>query len=133
MQDLTERFPGLLHALWRDTLIEAAIFREWMIGIGRRTSRERIAHLICEMLLRLRAVGLATNDMFRMPASQTDIADALGLSNVHVNRVLQELRREGLIAWTTSVVTVLKYDELLAEALFDATYLHQIHRNQHYR
>jgi CRP-like cAMP-binding protein len=128
MRDLTERFPGLLHAFWRDTLIDAAIFREWMIGIGRRTAHERIAHLICEMLLRLRAVGLASNDTFKLPATQTDVADALGLSNVHVNRVLQDLRGDGLITWTRYTVSILKWEELQSLALFDATYLHQITR-----
>jgi CRP-like cAMP-binding protein len=128
MRDLTERFPGLLHAFWRDTLIDAAIFREWMIGIGRRTAHERIAHLICEMLLRLRAVDLAPNDTFKLPTIQADIADALGLSNVHVNRVLQDLRRDGLITWSNYTVSVLKWEELQSLALFDATYLHQIHR-----
>ena len=127
MRDLTERFPGLLHAFWRDTLIDAAIFREWMIGVGRRDAHERIAHLICEMLLRFRGVGLAPNDTFKIPATQADIADALGLSHVHVNRVLQDLRREGLITWTNYTVSVLKWEELQAQALFDATYLHQVH------
>ena len=126
LRELTERFPGLLHAFWRDTLIDAGIFREWMIGVGRRSARERIAHLICEMLLRFGAVGLAPEQTFRIPATQADIADALGLSNVHVNRVLQDLRRDGLITWTNTLVTVLKWEELQAQALFDATYLHQV-------
>jgi len=127
MRDLTGRFPGLLHAFWRDTLIDAAIFREWMIGIGRRDAHERIAHLICEMLLRFRGVGLAPDNTFKIPATQADIADALGLSNVHVNRVLQDLRRDGLIIWTNYTVSILKWEELQARGLFDATYLHQVH------
>lgn len=126
MRDLTGRFPGLLHAFWRDTLIDAAIFREWMIGIGRRDAHERIAHLICEMLLRFKAVGLAPDHTFKIPATQADIADALGLSNVHVNRVLQDLRRGGLITWTNTTVSVLKWEELQEQALFEATYLHQV-------
>ena len=126
MRDLTERFPGLLHAFWRDTLIEAAIFREWMVGNGRRTAHERIAHLICEMLLRFRGIDLAPDDTFKLPATQADIADSLGLSNVHVNRVLQDLRRDGLISWTNQTISILKGEELRALAFFDATYLHQI-------
>ena len=128
MLDLTERFPGLLHAFWRDTLVDAGIFREWMVGVGRRSAHERIAHLICEMLLRLKAVGLAPDHTFKIPATQADIADALGLSNVHVNRVLQDLRRAGLITWTNVTVSVLKWEELEAQALFDGTYLHQVHQ-----
>jgi CRP-like cAMP-binding protein len=126
MRDLTQTYPGLQHALWRDTLVDAAIFREWLLAIGRRTAHERIARLICEMLLRFRGVGLAPDDTFKMPATQADVADALGLSNVHVNRVLQDLRRDGLITWTNFSVTVLKWDELQALGLFDAAYLHQV-------
>jgi len=127
MQELTGRYPGLLHAFWRDTLIDAAIFREWLVGTGRRDAHERIAHLICEMLLRFRGVDLAPNDTFRIPATQADIADALGLSNVHVNRVLQDLRRDGLITWTNHMVSILRWEELQARGLFNATYLHQVH------
>jgi len=127
MRDLTERFPGLLHAFWRDTLVDAAIFREWIIGIGRRDAHERIAHLICEMLLRFKGVGLAPDHTFKMPVTQADVADALGLSGVHVNRVLQDLRRDGLITWTNYTVSILKWEELKKLALFDATYLHQVH------
>ncbi|HEY8612009.1 MAG TPA: Crp/Fnr family transcriptional regulator, partial [Roseomonas sp.] len=112
MRELTQFHPRLLHALWRDTLVDAAIFREWMIGMGRRDAHERITHLICEMLLRFEGVGLAPDRSFNMPVTQADVADALGLSNVHVNRVLQDLRRDGLITWTRSAVTVLKWEEL---------------------
>jgi CRP-like cAMP-binding protein len=125
LRELTQSHPRLLHAFWRDTLVDAAIFREWMIGIGRRGAHERIAHLICEMLLRFEGVGLAPDHSFNMPVTQLDVADALGLSNVHVNRVLQDLRRDGLITWTRSAVTVLKWEELQDRAGFDATYLHQ--------
>jgi len=125
---LTARFPGLLHAFWRNTLIDAAISQEWIIGIGRRDAHERMAHLICEMLLRFKAVGLAPDYTFKMPPTQGDIADVLGLSNVHVNRVLKDLRRDGLITWTNYTVSILKWEELQRRALFDATYLHQIHK-----
>jgi CRP-like cAMP-binding protein len=128
---LTQSYPGLLHAFWRDTLVDAAIFREWMIGVGRRDAHERIAHLICEMFLRFEGVGLAPAYTFKMPVTQADFADALGLSAVHVNRVLQDMRRDGLITWTRSTVTVLKWEELQGGALFDATYLHQKKKAQH--
>ncbi|TPG46079.1 Crp/Fnr family transcriptional regulator [Roseomonas nepalensis] len=127
MRDLTHAYPGLLHAFWRDTLIDGAISREWLIGVGRRDAHERIAHLICEMLRRLKAVDLAPNDTFKIPATQADVADALGLSNVHVNRVLQDFRREGLITWTNYTVSILDWERLQKRALFDATYLHQAH------
>jgi CRP-like cAMP-binding protein len=128
MRDLTQRFPGLLHAFWRTTLIDAAIFREWLVGSGRRTAYERVAHLLCELLLRFQGVGLASGNSFKMPATQGDVADALGLSSVHVSRVVRELRIEGLLKWTISGVTILKLEELQAAALFNPIYLHQIHR-----
>ncbi|WP_426954148.1 Crp/Fnr family transcriptional regulator [Muricoccus radiodurans] len=127
IREATQRHPGLLHAFWRQTLIDAAVFREWMIGMGRRTAHERIAHLICEMLLRLEAVGLAPEGTYLFPATQNELGDALGLSTVHVNRVLQDLRKQELITWVRSVVTVLKRDALMDLCAFDPTYLHQDH------
>ena len=97
LRDLILRFPGIGAVLWRDTLVDAAIFREWMVGIGRRSAFERISHLFCEMYLKLQAVGLAENYRCPLPFTQGDLGDALGLSNVHVNRVLQEMRGKSLI------------------------------------
>jgi CRP-like cAMP-binding protein len=131
MRDLTQSHPGLLHAFWRDTLVDAAIFREWMVGIGQRSAIERVAHLICEMLLRCKAVGLAPDYTFKLPVTQAEVADALGISTVHVNRVLQDLRRQELITWTSQTVTVLKWQELQEVGTFDAAYLHQNRDAQH--
>jgi CRP-like cAMP-binding protein len=124
MLRLTREHPGLMHALWRETLIDAATFRAWMVGLGRRTAHERIAHLLCEMTLRLEAVGLAVDGGFQFPVTQADIADTLGLSNVHVNRVLQDLRRDELVSWRRFTVQVLQWDALRDLALFDPNYLH---------
>jgi CRP-like cAMP-binding protein len=125
IRELTQRFPGLLHAFWRSTLIDAAIHREWIVGLGQLDALERIAHLLSEMLLRYEAVGLAVDGAFKLPVIQAELADALGLSPVHVNRVVQDLRRRGLITWSSSTVTILKRQELMAHCLFDPTYLHQ--------
>lgn len=124
MTRVTLQHPGLMHALWRETLIDAAIFRAWMAGLGRRTAHERIAHLLCEMTLRFEAVGLAVDRGFQFPVTQADIADALGLSNVHVNRVLQDLRRDELVSWRRFTVQVLQWEALRDLALFDPAYLH---------
>lgn len=121
---LTRQFPGLMGALWRETLIDAAVFRAWMVALGRRTAHERVAHLLCEMTLRFAAVGLADGLSYQMPVTQNDIADALGLSNVHVNRVLQDLRRDELIVWRRTTITVLQWTALQELAAFDPTYLH---------
>nr|WP_245214984.1 Crp/Fnr family transcriptional regulator [Pararoseomonas indoligenes] len=125
IRDLTQRFPGLLHAFWRDTLVDGAIFREWMIGMGRREAYQRLAHLLCEMMLRFKAVGLVSDQSFNMPVTQAEVGDALGLSTVHVNRVLQKLRENGLITWTKGTVAVLNWEALQEAGEFDPTYLHQ--------
>ncbi|KAB1080591.1 Crp/Fnr family transcriptional regulator [Methylobacterium soli] len=124
LRDLTARFPGLAAALWRDTLIDAAIFREWMIGIGRKSAHGRIAHLFCEMYLKLHAVGLADHHRMPWPLTQIDIGDALGLSNVHVNRVLQNLRNQKLIILDRRNLTMGDWEGLSEMGEFDPVYLH---------
>jgi CRP-like cAMP-binding protein len=118
------RHSDVLIACWRDTLIDAAVFREWMVGIGRRTAYQRIAHLLVEQFLRLRAVGLADEDGFRSPLTQVDIADSLGLTSVHVNRVMQQLRRDGLIATQGRYLSIPNREALMSAGDFDPTYLH---------
>jgi CRP-like cAMP-binding protein len=94
-----ERCPRLAGALWRETLIDAAIFREWIVGLGRRKAPMRIAHFLCEMFARLDAIGMARDGTVRLPITQEEIGDSLGLSAVHVNRSLQELRTQGLFTF----------------------------------
>jgi CRP-like cAMP-binding protein len=125
LRPLCRAHPAISDALWRDTLIDAAIFREWMTSIGRRDAKQRIAHVLCELLLRLDAVGLVQNNRFAFPITQAELADALGLSTVHVNRTLQELRGEGLITVREGAVEVLDRDGLEAAGDFDQSYLHQ--------
>ncbi|GEP04456.1 Crp/Fnr family transcriptional regulator [Methylobacterium oxalidis] len=122
--DLTTRFPSLAAILWRETLIDAAIFREWMVGMGRRTAFERIAHLFCELYLKLQAVGLAQSYRCALPITQIDLGDALGLTNVHVNRVLKEMREQGLITLRGGTLVIESWDELIGACGFDPTYLH---------
>ncbi|GJD52497.1 Anaerobic regulatory protein [Methylobacterium crusticola] len=124
LHELTARFPRIAAAFWRDTLVDAAIFREWMVGMGRRSAEEAIAHLFCEMYLKLQAVGLAQNHIYRLPITQSDVADALGLTNVHVNRVLKELRTKGLITLMGGTLQVHDWTELTKLCDFDPTYLH---------
>jgi len=124
MQDAIRRHESLRIACWRDTLVDAAVFREWMAGIGRRSAYERIAHLFCEIYVRLRAVGLIDGGGFPLAITQAEIADALGLTSVHVNRVLKELRRDQLIATPGRYVSILDWDGLRTAGDFDPTYLH---------
>ena len=124
LRDLCRRYPRIGSALWRETLIDAAIFREWMVGIGRRDAFARISHLFCEMLVRLRAVGLVDDHACAFPISQRELGDALGLSTVHVNRVLQDMRKAGLVSLTRSTLKVLDWEGLKRAGEFDHTYLH---------
>src|SRR5215217_3683608 len=116
--------PRIAKALWRETLIDAAIFREWTVNVGRREAYSRIAHILCELTVRLQAVGLTQDHTCKIPITQSEFADATGLSNVHVNRVLQELRADGLILLKGDTLQVLDWDQLKQAGDFDATYLH---------
>jgi CRP-like cAMP-binding protein len=124
MRSFLHAHPRISDAFWRDTLIDAAVFREWMVGIGRRDARTRIAHLFCEMFVRMQAVGLAHDGACDLPITQAELADALGLSTVHVNRSLQSLRSAELIELTRGRLTVKDWDGLQAAGEFDPTYLH---------
>jgi CRP-like cAMP-binding protein len=124
LREITETRPHVARALWRITLVDGAIFREWMVGLGRRTAYERIAHVLCEVLLRLKAVGLAEEYTYELPVTQAELADALGLSVVHVNRVLQQLRREGVITLKRRTLAINDWERLQAIAQFDPSYLH---------
>ena len=115
--------PNLTRLLWRDTVIDGAIHREWIVNLGRRTAYQRIAHVLCELVTRLEAIGLATGGACDLPLTQSELADATGLSTVHVNRVIQELRRDGLIELRGRTFTALKWDELKSAAEFDPFYL----------
>jgi CRP-like cAMP-binding protein len=124
LKALAKDFPHICNVLWRDTLIDAAIFREWMVGMGRRDAPSRIAHLLCELFTKLRAVGLTRGFTCDFPITQSVMGDALGLSTVHVNRSVMELRGRGLIKLEKQVLTILKWDELQKEGGFDPLYLH---------
>ncbi|MDF2619291.1 MAG: helix-turn-helix protein [Xanthobacteraceae bacterium] len=116
--------PRLCFALWRMTLIDAAIYREWVVNTGQRPALARTAHIFCELLMRFQAVGLAEDRFFDFPLTQAELADTLGLSAVHVNRVLQELRSEGLIELRDKRLYIRQWDRLCEVADFDPTYLH---------
>jgi CRP-like cAMP-binding protein len=124
---LMRNYPRIADACWRDTLVDAAVFREWMVGIGRRNAYARISHLICELMTRMRVAGLTEGNSVRLPLTQGILGDALGLSTVHVNRVIQELRGNGLITWQGKLVTVQNWEELKRAGEFDPAYLHLQH------
>lgn len=126
LRKMLEASPALTGALWRMTLIDGSIFREWVVNLGRREAIARVAHLLCEMLLRLRAVGLARGDTVLISWTQADVADACGISTVHANRVVQELRRLRLVEWDSRRVRVLDLPGLMDIGDFSPDYLHLI-------
>jgi CRP-like cAMP-binding protein len=117
--------PAVAEALWRETLIDAAIFREWIVNVGRRSANRRLAHFILEMRRRLETIGLAGNGQFELPMTQADLADTLGLTPVHINRVMKTLRHDGVLDFRKFVVTLGDAEGLMALGDFDDLYLHQ--------
>jgi CRP-like cAMP-binding protein len=116
--------PSVGDALMRHAFIDGAIFREWIANVGRRTALERISHVMCETFVRMRALGLVTEAEFDLPLTQAELGDATGLSNVHVNRTLQEMRRLGLITTIRKKHSITNWDMLKETADFDPAYLH---------
>jgi CRP-like cAMP-binding protein len=125
LRALTREQPLVAEALWRKTLLDAAMFREWIVNVGRRSAVVRLAHLLSEIGTRLQAIGLAAGDRFELPMTQLDIADALGLTPVHINRVVQELRRDGLLEMRKHAVFLPDLPRLKKLGDFDDLYLHQ--------
>jgi len=124
LNDILTNSSSLVHALWRETLVDAAIYREWVASLGSRDALSRVGHLVCELAARLEVVGLLENASFYLPFTQQNIADACGLSIVHVNRTMQELRQRGLIEWERRTLTLLRRKELEELADFTPDYLH---------
>ncbi len=122
--DILETRPALTRALWWATLQDEAILREWLVNMGRRNAYSRVAHLLCELYLRLKIVGLAGDEAFYLPVTQTELADTLGITPVSVNRALQTLRREGLISSKGRMLTILDPGALMDAAASDPSYLH---------
>ena len=124
LRRITETHPHLTRMLWFSTLLDAAIHREKILSVGRRSALSRVAHILCEMLVRLRLVGLADDGGYKLPLTQADLADATGLTSVHVNRMLKKLRDEGLLTFRGGEVTIHDLGRLQRLAEFDPTYLY---------
>lgn len=121
---LVAQSPRLANAFWREAVVEASILREWDVSLWGREGTSRVAHFLCEMMLRLQAVGLSNGSSFDFPWTQQDIGDACGLSNVHVNRVVQALRLKQIIDWRRRVMKILNLSELARIGEFSSSYLH---------
>lgn len=124
LSELTTTFPQVMKGMWWDTLVSHAIQREWLLNLGQRLAAERIAHLLCELFVRLRCVGLTDGTRCDFPLTQVDLADATGLSPVHVNRSLQQLRAMDLIEWKGRSLLIPDFKKLAELGQFNSDYLH---------
>lgn len=124
LEELALTRSAIGRALWIDSLIDASIFREWVVNVGRRDSRARVAHLLCEFSLRLEAAGLASNHSYELPMTQEQLADAVGLTSVHVNRVLKQLGEDGLITRDRRSIVIEDWKRIREVGDFNERYLH---------
>jgi CRP-like cAMP-binding protein len=124
LERVIEADPRLTRILWHSTLRDASVHREWILSIGQRSGIGRIAHLICEMYLRSRAAGLADGVSFPFPLTQIELGEACGMTSVHTNRMLQQLRREQAVAMSMKKVRIIDWDRLAEIAEFDPSYLY---------
>jgi CRP-like cAMP-binding protein len=124
LKRIAKESPRLAEALWRDTLIDASVFREWVLNVGRRDAKTRIAHMLCEFATRCELAGLGSPQSFRLPMTQEQIADATGLTSVHVNRMLRVLERDGAIARERRDIRIVNWQAMRRIADFDPAYLH---------
>jgi CRP-like cAMP-binding protein len=130
-ENLMERSPRIAQAMWWHQLVIAATQREWTTNVGRRSAYERVAHLLCELFTRLRAVGLTNDGECDFPLTQNDLADCTGLTSVHINRTLQDLRRSGMIALERRTLGIPDFDRLMDLCMFNPNYLHLNHEGRH--
>lgn len=124
IERIVEERPRLTRLLWFSTLLDAAMHREWIFRLGRLGADGRVAHFFCELNCRLEMIGQAAGGKFRIPLTQADLAEACGLTGVHVNRVLRALREQGLMVFGRGAVELLDQAALKALAEFDASYLY---------
>jgi CRP-like cAMP-binding protein len=123
LREISVEYPQVAAAFWRDCVLDGAIVAQWLVNVGRRDARSRIAHLLCELALRYRAMDQSDGLTYDLPMTQEQIADGLGLTPVHTNRMIQVLRSEGLVSITRDTVSIRNWDALAAAGEFDAVYL----------
>ena len=124
IEEVTDKSLAIMRAFWWLTLLDEAVLRSWLVNVGRRSAIERIAHLVCELLVRAERIGLAEDDAFMLPLTQEQLGDATGLTSVHVNRSLMRLRSLKLIEWRRGELRLLDRRGLEKLGGFDPSYLH---------
>jgi CRP-like cAMP-binding protein len=115
--------PGIAEAFWRDCVADGSIFSEWVVNVGRRDAISRLAHVFCEMAIRYEQAGQGDRSTFPLPVTQTDLGDATGLTAVHVNRTLRDLREQSIVELRSGTVTVHDWDRLVKTGDFDAAFM----------
>lgn len=123
LRQLIDRHPRIGRLLWTEMANDMAISQEWMVSLGRRSGHSRVAHFFCEFYTRLALIGAVDGYRCLLPLTQAELADALGLSCVHINRVLQQLRRDGLIGLQSGQLVIKDWERLSAVAGFNPAYL----------
>jgi CRP-like cAMP-binding protein len=121
---MIDAHPRVGRAMWLDTLVDASIYREWVLNVGRRPALKRIAHLLCEFARRLEVAGLGTKDGYQFPMTQEQLADAVGLTPVHVNRTLKQLEAQDLIVRHKRFIEIPDWERLRTASDFNELYLH---------
>lgn len=116
--------PAIGQAMWYETLVDASIFREWTLNIGRRDALTRTAHMLCEFAVRMEQAGIGDHNGYELPMTQAELADALALTAVHVNRTIKVLREEGLVEFDKRSVKIVDFPRLALMGDFDPRYLH---------
>jgi CRP-like cAMP-binding protein len=124
VQDIAYSHPAIARAMLLETLVDGSIFREWIANVGRRDARTRVAHLLCEFAVRLEAAGESEGHNYHLPMTQEQLADATGLTPIHVNRMIQSLRRDGFISTDKRSVIIKDWERLVATGDFNTAYLH---------
>ncbi|MCK5930715.1 MAG: Crp/Fnr family transcriptional regulator [Fulvimarina manganoxydans] len=124
IEELTTSNPRIARAFWWATLVDEAVLREWLAGMGQRSADRQLAHLICELYLRLKSVGLVNDHSFQMPLTQQELGDAMGLSIVHTNRMMTELRTRQFVSIQGRQIRILDVEGLTEFAQFNPNYLH---------
>jgi CRP-like cAMP-binding protein len=123
LRRLAAKHPGVAEALWRDCVADGSIFSEWVVNVGRRNAISRLAHVFCEMAIRCEGAGQGDRVSFPLPITQSDLGDATGLTGVHVNRTLKDLRTEGVVELRAGIVTIHDWKRLVSVGHFDAAFM----------
>lgn len=123
LRRVAAKHSGVAEALWRDCIADGSIFSEWVVNVGRRDALARLAHLLCEMAIRYERAGQGDRRSFPLPATQVDLGDATGLTSVHVNRTLKELRERSIVTMRAGIVMIEDWNQLVSVGDFDGAYM----------